>query len=247
MLYRFVMVLDRLLFAVLRTHRVVTGAENIPSDGGAVIAGTHFGYLEFALVAWVVWRHDRRKLRFMITSSAFRNPLLGSVLRRLGQIPVDRKAGAASFDVAVDALRGGSIIFIFPEAGIDPSFTVRPLKTGAVRLASDAGVPLIPVGIWGGQRLLTREHKVGFLERFGIPVRILIGAPVPHDGERHEATDALRASLQELVATLQAGYPDDGTGMWWQPAALGGTAPTPEEAAVLDAAVVARREAKRAR
>ena len=246
MLYRFGMQVVRLLFAFLRTHRTVIGANNIPNDGGSVLAITHFGYLEFGLITWAVWRHDRRRMRFLITSAVFRNRLLGSVLLRLGQIPVDRSAGAGAFNAAVDALRDGSIIGIFPEAGIDASFSVRELKTGAVRLASEAGVPLIPVGIWGGQRLLTREHKVGFRERFGIPVYISIGAPVPHDGEAHVASAALRTSMQAIVASLQAGYPDDGAGQWWQPRALGGTAPTPDEAAILDAAVIARRAAKRA-
>ena len=75
-------------------------------------------------------------------------------------------------------------------------------------------------------------------------MRLIIGAPFDTSGEPHEASAKLRATLQALVAGLQADYPDDGTGQWWQPAHLGGTAPTPERAAELDAAVVARRDAK---
>jgi 1-acyl-sn-glycerol-3-phosphate acyltransferase len=254
MLYRFGMLVCRALFGVLRVRREATGQENIPDDGGAVFAITHFGYLEFALVAYTIWRHDRRRVRFLATASAFRNPIVGFLLTRLGQIPVDRRAGAGAYTAAVAALESGSLVGIFPEAGIDPSFTVRALKTGAVRLAIEANAPLIPVAIWGGQRLMTREHTFRFRERFGVPVRLAFGPALSLDGERHEVSARLRASMQQLVASLQAGYPDASDGQWWHPAHLGGTAPTPERAAELDAAVAARRaarseaqEAKRAR
>jgi 1-acyl-sn-glycerol-3-phosphate acyltransferase len=245
MLYRFAMLVCRTLFGFLRVHRTVTGVEHIPNAGGAVIAMTHFGYLEFALVAYTIWRHDRRRVRFLATSSAFRNPIVGGLLRRLGQIPVDRAAGSAAYGAAVSALQAGSLVGVFPEAGVDASFTVRELKTGAVRLATEGSVPLIPVALWGGQRLMTREHRVRFFERFGIPVSVVYGPALSLTGERHDVSARLRASLQGLVASLQRSYPDSGAGQWWQPRHLGGTAPTPEEAIELDAAVVARRAAKR--
>jgi 1-acyl-sn-glycerol-3-phosphate acyltransferase len=247
MLYRFGMFVCHSLGRFFRVRRQAFGEENIPDDGGAVLAVTHFGYLEFALVAWSVWRRDRRPVRFLATVGAFRNPIVGGLLRRLRQIPVDPRAGSGAYAAAVDALRSGSLVGIFPEAGVDASFTVRELKTGAVRLATEADVPLIPVAIWGGQRLLTREHRVRFGERFGIPVHIAFGTPLSLAGEPHAASARLRTAMQKLVATLQHGYPDDGAGQWWQPRAHGGSAPTPEEAKELDAAVIAKREAARAR
>jgi 1-acyl-sn-glycerol-3-phosphate acyltransferase len=246
MLYRFAMVVCHALFSFLRVRRTVDGAEHIPDDGGAVIAMTHFGYLEFALIAYTIWRHDKRRVRFLATSSAFRNPIVGGLLYRLGQIPVDRSAGSAAYESAVAALQSGSLVGIFPEAGIDPSFTVRELKTGAVRLASEASVPLIPVALWGGQRLITREHRVLFSERFRIPVLIRFGPALSLEGERHSVSASLRTSMQSLVAELQSVYPERGADQWWQPRHLGGTAPTPDEAAQLDAAVVARRAVRRA-
>jgi 1-acyl-sn-glycerol-3-phosphate acyltransferase len=245
MLYRFAMLVCRALFSFLRVHRTVDGVEHIPDDGGAVIAMTHFGYLEFAFIAFTIWQHDKRRVRFLATSSAFRNPIVGGLLLRLGQIPVDRRAGSAAYAAAVAALHSGSLVGVFPEAGVDASFTVRALKTGAVRLAVEGSVPLIPVALWGGQRLLTREHKVKFGERFGIPVFVKFGPAQSLAGERHDVSAGLRTSMQELVASLQAIYPEAGEGQWWQPRHLGGTAPTPEEAIRLDAAVVARRAAKR--
>jgi cob(I)alamin adenosyltransferase len=93
---------------------------------------------------------------------------------------------------------------------------------------------------------MTREYKVKFFERFGIPVLVEFGPGLALDGERHDVTVKLRESMQALVATLQARYPDAGASQWWQPRHLGGTAPTAEEAAELDAAVVARRAERRA-
>jgi 1-acyl-sn-glycerol-3-phosphate acyltransferase len=244
-LYRTGMAIIRALFAVLRVQKTVVGVSNLPDTGGAVLAMTHFGYLEFALVAGVTWMTKRRPIRFLATKSAFEKPFVGWALRATGQIPVDLRGGADAYSHAVVALRGGELIGIFPEAGVDASFTVRSLKTGAVRLAREAGVPLVPIAVWGGQRLLTKNHRIRFLERLGIPVTFAIGEPVEVGGEIHEATLRLRDELRRLLAGAQAGYPDDGEGAWWQPRQLAGTAPNPDEAAEIDRQIAARREAKR--
>ena len=244
-LYRTGMGLVRALFAVLRVRKTVVGGSNLPDAGGAVLAMTHFGYLEFALVADVMWMTRRRPIRFLATKSAFEKPLVGWALRATGQIPVDLRGGADAYAHAVAALRGGELIGIFPEAGVDASFTVRSMKTGAVRLAREAGVPLVPIAVWGGQRLLTKNHRIRFFERFGVPVTFAIGKPVELDGEIHEATSRLRDELRRLLALTQAGYPDDGDGQCWQPRHLGGTAPTQDEAVEIDRQITERREARR--
>jgi 1-acyl-sn-glycerol-3-phosphate acyltransferase len=97
-------------------------------------------------------------------------------------------------------------------------------------------VPLIPVAVWGGHRLLTKNRRIRARERFGVPVSFVVGAPlrpVAHEDARSE-TDRLRVVLEDLVAQAQASYPVDGTKQWWQPLHLGGTAPTPEAAAAAD-------------
>jgi 1-acyl-sn-glycerol-3-phosphate acyltransferase len=226
------------LFGFWGLKRRVRGAEHVPATGGAVLAMTHFGYLDFALVEWVTWLATRRRIRFMAKQGAFDKPVVGWLLRGMRHIAVDMSAGAAAYAKAVAALRQGELLGVFPEAGVSSSFTVRGLKTGAVRLAAEAGVPVIPVAVWGGQRLLTKRHRVGFFERFGVPVTFAFGSPVPvgADEDPKVATERLRTALQGLVDRLQREYPVDGTGAWWQPRALGGTAPTPEEAAEADAA-----------
>lgn len=232
------------LFSFWRLKRTVIGAENLPSAGGAVLAMTHFGYLDFALMEWVVWHHRRGRIRFLTQKAAFDKPLVGFLLRGMRHIPVDAEAGAAAYASAVAALQRGEMIGIFPEAGVSSSFTVRELKTGAVRLAAEAGVPIIPVAIWGGQRLLTKNHKVRFFERFGVPVHFTIGSPIESHTTDNAvtATEILRGTLQRLVDQVQAEYPVDGTGAWWQPRSLGGTAPTPTEAATAEQERRKRRE-----
>jgi 1-acyl-sn-glycerol-3-phosphate acyltransferase len=236
----------RALFASWRLKRRASGLEHIPRTGGAVFAMTHFGYLEFALVEWQTWLHTRRRVRFMATKRAFDKPVVGWLLRGMKHIEVDMSAGASAYAEAVAALRRGEIIGVFPEAGVSASFTVRDLKSGAVRLAAEAGVPVVPVAVWGGQRLLTKNRKIGLRDRLGVEVDFAFGEPitVARDDSVVEKLAELKVRLQTLTDTLQADYPTDGTGAWWQPRHLGGTAPTPEEAAEADAERARRRAAK---
>lgn len=205
---------------------------------------THFGYLEFALVEWATYLHNRRRIRFMAKKGAFDKPLIGWLLRGMRHISVDMKAGGAAYAEAVKALKAGELLGVFPEAGVSSSFTVRELKTGAARLAAEAGVPIVPVAVWGGQRLMTKNHRISFRERFGVTVSFAVGAPirVTNDDDIALVTAGLQKSMQGMVDGLQAGYPIDGSGQWWQPRSLGGTAPTVEEAAAADAARAVRRQ-----
>ncbi|MFT2707312.1 lysophospholipid acyltransferase family protein [Clavibacter zhangzhiyongii] len=235
--YGTAVILGRALFGSLRLRLVASGRDRIPDAGGAVIAMTHFGYLEFALVEWATWLHSRRRIRFMAKKGAFDQPGVGWVLRRMHHIEVDMAAGAAAYADAVRALRAGELVGVFPEAGVSASFRVRELKTGAARLAAEAGVPIVPVAVWGGHRLLTKNRRIRMRDRIGVPVHMAVGEriPVPAAADPRAVTDALRTELQDLVDGLQATYPVDGRGAWWQPRHLGGTAPTPEEAAAADA------------
>lgn len=246
-IYRAAIVIGMGLFRVLRLRRIETGLQNLPDVGGAVLSMTHFGYLEFALIEWATWRHNRRRIRFLVTTRAFDKPGIGWLLRGMRHIPVDMERGAAAYADAVAALRSGELIGVFPEAGVSASFEVRELKTGAVRLAAEAGVPVVPVAVWGGQRLMTKNHPVPFRARFGVPIMFAFGAPIPvaPSADARAVTDSLRQTMQGMVDRIQAGYPVDGTAQWWQPRSLGGTAPTPAEAAVAEAERALRRERAR--
>ncbi|MBH0024878.1 1-acyl-sn-glycerol-3-phosphate acyltransferase [Salinibacterium sp. SWN248] len=227
----------RAMFGALRVRRTVIGSQNLPAEGGAVFAMTHFGYLEFALVEWALWLHNHRRIRFMAKKSVFEKRVVGSFMRNMKHIPVDMKAGANAYASAVTALRTGELIGVFPEAGVSASFTIRDFKTGAVRLAAEAGVPVIPIALWGGQRLMTKNRTITLRERVGIPIVMVVGDPMmvaPTD-DATTATARLKRTMEGLLETAQKAYPLDGTGQWWQPRHLGGTAPTPDEAAAADA------------
>ena len=227
----------RAIFGIFGLKATATGLDNLPDSGGAVLAITHFGYADFALVEWQAWLHNRRHIRFMAKKGAFDKPVVGWLLRGMHHISVDMQAGAAAYGEAVAALRAGEILGVFPEGGVNASFTVRELKSGAVRMAREAGVPVIPVAVWGGHRLLTKNHKPTLREAYRVPIRFAFGTPFELDpaADALELTGQLHGTLQAMVDELQAGYPVDGTGQWWQPRHLGGTAPTPEEAAAVEA------------
>jgi 1-acyl-sn-glycerol-3-phosphate acyltransferase len=152
-------------------------------------------------------------------------------------IPVDRDAGAASFREATTALKNGEVVGVFPEATISESFTVKELKSGAVRLARTAKVPLIPMAVWGPHRLWTKGHKKELTKRH-VPVLIKIGEPVeiPKGTSPEAITTLLQERLSALLDAAQRAYPDKPAGPddnWWLPAHLGGSAPLPEAAAAL--------------
>lgn len=239
----------RALFGLLRVKPLPRGLQNLPDTGGAVLAITHFGYLDFALTEWMMWHRNRRRIRFMAKEGAFKQPIVGKLLRGMGHISVNMEHGAEAYAQAVAALRAGELLGVFPEGGVNASFTVRELKSGAIRMAAESGVPVIPIAVWGGHRLMTKNHKPALRERFTVPVAFSVGKPisVAPDADAHQLTAELHATLQDLVDGLQRDYPEDGTGAWWQPAHLGGTAPTPEQAAVAEAERRRRRaEAKSA-
>jgi 1-acyl-sn-glycerol-3-phosphate acyltransferase len=222
------------LFRVLDLKLDVRGAEHIPETGGAVLACTHVSYLDF-IFCGLGALPAKRKTRFMAKQQVFANRIAGPLMRGMHHIPVDRAAGQASYQQAVAALRAGEVVGVFPEATISQSFTVKPIKTGAVRMAAEAGVPVIPVAVWGSQRLWTKGRPKNLTQRH-VPILIRAGSPFqpsPED-DLEVLTNDLRGRMSALLDAVQRDYPDSpkpGEDRFWLPAHLGGTAPTPEEAA----------------
>lgn len=212
------------MFAALGLKLRVVGSENVPRSGAAVLASNHVSHLDF-IFAGLGARPSRRYVRFMAKKSIFANKVAGPLMRGMHHISVDRERGAQSFKDALVALRAGEVVGIFPEATISRSFEPKQFKTGAVRLAAAGKAPVIPVALWGTQRLWTYdEHST--LKQRGVPVTIRVGEPIDPTGDEDEATARLRERIIDLVRQSQDDYPDDGVGQWWQPARLGGTAPS---------------------
>ncbi len=203
------------------------GEENVPREGGAILAINHVGYLDFALV-WTAALPANRYVRFMAKKEIFNNKLAGPLMRGMHHICVDRSNGSASFVAALRALRGGEIIGIFPEGTISVSFEIKELKSGAVRLAMGAGVPVIPTVIWGSQRIWTKKVKRNLLRK-NVPITVAFGAPLYFDKQTDvEAGEKLlRETMIAALHKVQERYPDSHEGQRWAPVRLGGTAPAP--------------------
>jgi 1-acyl-sn-glycerol-3-phosphate acyltransferase len=182
----------------------------------------------------------------MAKKEVFDNKTSGPIMRALKHIPVDRAAGADSYKAAVDFLRRGELVGVYPEATISRSFEIKEFKSGAARMAIEANVPIIPVVIWGAQRVWTK----GFPKRLGrtnTPISIAVGEPIQPFEPAAELTAKLHATMTTMLADLQQGY-DHPAGEYWVPARLGGSAPTLDEANKMDAAdAEAKAQSRRAR
>jgi 1-acyl-sn-glycerol-3-phosphate acyltransferase len=131
--------------------------EKIPATGGCIIAINHISHIDPLLSAHFVYDHGRLP-RYLAKSGLFKNKVLAGFLRSAGQIPVERlsRNAVSAFDAAVDAVRAGECVVVYPEGTItrDPDGWPMLGKSGAARIALATGCPVIPVGQWGAQELL---------------------------------------------------------------------------------------------
>lgn len=217
----------KLFWKYLDLKFTFSGDENIPRTGGAILAINHVGYLDFALTG-TASLPAKRYVRFMAKREIFDNKFAGPLMRGMHHINVDRANGSASFVAALRALKSGEIIGIFPEATISKSFEIKELKTGVVRLAMGAGVPIIPTIVWGSQRIWTKGVPRS-LKRKHVPITIAFGKPIfiQRDDDVAAAEIALRETMIEILHNVQETYPDSHVGQRWAPLRLGGTAPAP--------------------
>lgn len=223
----------RAWFKALDLRFDIQGTEHVPLRGGALLVSNHISYLDF-IFAGLAALPAKRLVRFMAKESVFRHKVSGPLMRAMKHIPVDRSQGEDAYRHALRSLDSGEVVGVFPEATISRSFTLKEFKSGAARLAQEARVPLVPMALWGTQRLWTKGHKRDF-GRNHFPVGIRIGEPLhPGADEQPEGlTSRLRERMQELLEAAQRAYPgrpSDPKDTWWLPAHMGGTAPTPAEA-----------------
>ncbi|WP_028476006.1 1-acyl-sn-glycerol-3-phosphate acyltransferase [Nocardia sp. CNY236] len=240
--YRTIIGLARTVFFLEGLKFTIKGDEHIPARGGAVLAVNHTGYMDFTYAGLPV-RTPKRYIRFMAKKEVFDNKISGPIMRALKHIPVDRAAGAESYQAAVDNLRRGELVGVYPEATISRSFEIKQFKSGAARMAIEAQVPIVPIVIWGAQRVWTK----GFPKRLGrtnTPIAIAVGQPIQPYEPAGDLTDELRSTMQKMLLDLQEGYVHE-SNAYWVPARLGGSAPTLEEADAMDAAEVQAKAERR--
>jgi 1-acyl-sn-glycerol-3-phosphate acyltransferase len=214
------------LFEFFGRYRM-RGLDNIPKRGAFVISPNHISNFDPLAVAYLVWRGGRVP-RFLAKASLFRVPVFGALLRYTGQIPVERSGGGADPLTAANRLIGEELaIIVYPEGTLtrDPDEWPMRGKPGAVRLALQHGIPLIPAAHWGVQKILPRYGGgLRFFPR--AEVEMLVGPPLdlsPWQGRTDaaayaEATTALMDAIASLVGELRGETPPPER---WDPAEHG--------------------------
>lgn len=207
-------VVSPFLRAWFRLH--YEGLEHIPGQGPAIVAANHISYLDGLVVAFGVHRAGRRP-RFLVKSGLFGIPVVGWLLRTARHIPVHRGTRSApqSLENAVEALRRGEVVVVFPEGTTTTHPDLRPLrpKTGVARLAIKAGLPVIPCATWGGQWFWTKHLGVKpgpgkeVWVRYGPPISLEQYGPEEDREVWHRATEAIMGEVGVLLASLKAAKP----------------------------------------
>ncbi|HET8987730.1 MAG TPA: lysophospholipid acyltransferase family protein [Humibacillus sp.] len=211
--YRFAAILIRPLLMLL-TKRDWRGAEHLPHEGGFVVSTNHISYADPLPFAHYMYDNGRAAY-FLAKESVFRVRGVGWVLRKAGQIPVYRNSTAAAdaFRSAVEGIRAGKVVAIFPEGTItrDPDLWPMRGKTGAARVALETRCPLVPVAQWGAQEILSPYgHRPSLFPRKTI--HVLAGPPVdladlygrPIDTKvLREATDRLMDRITDLLEQVR--------------------------------------------
>jgi 1-acyl-sn-glycerol-3-phosphate acyltransferase len=173
-----------------RLYRIeLVGAENVPQDGGCILASNH----ESLVDPFILGVATTREIRFMAKSELFANRAMAATFRALGAFPVERGGGdRAAFSEAAELLRRGEVLGIFPQ-GTHKQHLERRWHRGAARLALVTGAPIVPVHMTGtrGRPLRTR-------------VRIAVGAPIYVEPARPSVAAAKALTEQVEQAILAA-------------------------------------------
>lgn len=242
--YRAAVRIGRVGLRALGTTVTGIGAEHVPRTGPVLLAATHVSYPDFLFVQGAA-RSSGRFLRFMTRHDVWNVPVVAQAMTRMRHVPVDRQAPAGAYLMARRLLREGEAVCGFPEAGISWSYTVRSLMPGVAGLARETGAPVVPVAIWGSQRVWSvglpdeRGRKPGPDLARGRRIDVSFGEPMTI-GRGEDLTawtrrlgEVLTVQLEELQR-LPHHVPVPGERAPWYPAHLGGHAPTRAGAAHLD-------------
>jgi len=185
------------------------GTQNIPREGGAVLASNHRSVADGVLLALVGARRGRAT-RFLVAAEVFDFRFPGWVLRTFRQIPIRRGSqDAGALDEAERASQEGSLVGIFPEGRVNNEPEMLRGRTGVARIALAAGTPVIPLGLWGTQ---TRWPRSGIRWRLPLRPRVVVevAAPVLGRGDAtnpddvRELTDAVMRAIQAAVAQARS-------------------------------------------
>ena len=179
----------------------------MPTTGPIIITPNHFTNIDPIIIGVASW-HMGRLPRFMAKASILRIPVIGWVLRKSGQIPVERGGSTRSSTALKEAkelVSKGRAVIVYPEGSLtrDPDMWPMRGKSGAVRLALELGIPIIPVAHWGTQQVMARySKKINFFPRHTID--IAVGDPVDLSEFENKALDnkTLNAATEKVMAAI---------------------------------------------
>ncbi len=192
------------LFAFARFR--IYGHGRVPSSGPAILVANHRSYFDPIAIAMMLGKVGR-PVRFLGKKEVFDAPIVGDLARAMGGIRVDRGTGSdAPIKAAEDALAAGELVAIMPQGTIprgldffDPELKGR---WGAVKLAAAAGVPVVPIGLWGTERVWPRSSKVPLVHQLLNPpaITVRVGRPIDFAGDDLDAdTKRMMAAITELL------------------------------------------------
>jgi 1-acyl-sn-glycerol-3-phosphate acyltransferase len=220
-------------FFVIPTFRFAAayrwhGPNRLPENGPFIVAPNHFTNIDPLVVGTAVWVH-RRLPQYLAKASLFKNPVIGYLMRGMGNIPVERSGrtrGSDPLGGGGTLVKNGGGIIVYPEGTLtrDPDLWPMRGKTGAVRLALENDVPLIPMAHWGTQGIMPRySKKLKLFPRTRVDIRI--GEPMDLSEYRGKpidqqmllkATAELMEQITELLEDLRG---EDAPATRWDPAA----------------------------
>jgi len=229
------------MVAMNGTKFTFRGLENIPERGGALLAQNHTSYLDWLPPLFAV-RERGRRMYFMIKAEMADVKAVNYVIKHCQLIPVDRRMGQDAYAVAAQRLREGELVGLHPEATISRSYELRDFKSGTARLALAAGVPIVPLIVWGAHRIWPKDHPKKVF-RNKVPITVAAGRPLLPQGNVEQLIAALRHAMNALLYRVQEEYPHP-EGEYWVPRRLGGTAPTQDDSRAIRLAELQERAKK---
>lgn len=216
------------LFGAMTDIRV-RNPEALPAEGPFILSPNHYSEIDPIIMGIATWKSGRAP-HFMAKASLWKIPVLRSVLDKLGQIPVERDRSSVSgapMAAAKRIIENQTPVIVYPEGSLtrDPDLWPMRGKSGAVRLAKAAGIPLIPAAHWGTHRLLPRYARmVRPIPRkridvvFGEPLDLSHVTDVQNQAQVTAATNQLMQEIADLVGELRGLEPPPER---WNPSASG--------------------------
>lgn len=206
----------------------ILDGHKVPVSGAFVLAPNHYSEIDPLVVGVAMWKVGRMP-RFLAKASLFKIPVLGAIMRASKQVPVERAGTARSADplaVARQITEHGLAVIIYPEGSLtrDPNYWPMRGKFGAVRMALDADIPIIPMAHWGAQLVLPRYGRLSLFPRKKIVVKY--GDPVDLSAYRGKPVntallaDATNVVMNDITALLEDLRGETAPAERWDPAAM---------------------------